>query len=133
MTSGRHANAEWMRPPQYNDTRFKEPAQAKDISDAEDIPEERTAKEIDELINRAERPRGEPRNELPGQSTDTAPLDYTKGEHDEEFGVDEDAPGDVENPELNYDRGPHEEVFDDEDDEEEFERLDADPEFDEEA
>ena len=123
----------WEIPIQYNDDRFADPAKP-DIPPVHfDLPrEERTAAEIDELLRRPDRAGRE------YECKDTTPVNYAKGPHDEEFGVDDhDFDSSADNPPLDYAQGPHDNEFgvdDDEDDENEdddLDPLDDEPEFDE--
>ena len=123
----------WEIPVEYVDSRWEEAgASAAPASPpAEDYdPEthahedERDARDVDELLNR---PDG--REEKVYECTNTTPVDYRKGPHDTEFGVNEKVfNDDALNPAVPYENGPH----DDElglTDEEEYEDADPDEEF----
>jgi len=45
------------------------------------------------------------------KSNDTTPLDYSKGPHDDEFGVDEDEPVQSNDEPVPYDNGPNDDEF----------------------
>lgn len=75
----------WMTPIIYNDDRFEPPVAAHAATDAP--VEERTEDEVEELINRPSRSARDRDRDF--QSTDTTPLDYSKGPHDDEFGVED--------------------------------------------
>lgn len=115
----------WEVPVQYNDDRWDEdpPASQKgdgfgrrhgsDVDDEVDADaDERDGRDIDELLARPDQ-----RNDKEYECTDTTPVDYNKGPHDDEFGVDDsdfDTPDDHPVPYANQ---PHDDVFglDDED------------------
>jgi hypothetical protein len=111
----------------YNDDRWSEPRAAESaahraVSGQDDDIDERDARDVEELLRRP----GE-REERDYECHDTTPINYQKGPHDEEFGVDEqefDAP---DMDPVPYDQGPHDDLFDI--DEDEFEELDDQDEF----
>lgn len=74
----------WMTPVIYNDDRFSAADTGGDSGD------ERTAEEVEERINR-----GGARPSTVNKSTDTEPMDYNRGPHEEEFGVDDDGHDDI--------------------------------------
>jgi hypothetical protein len=97
------ARRPWETPIEYTDDRFEEasPSHVSPRPTADDDLDERGPREIEDLLNR------EPRAEKSYECNDSSPLDYTKGPHDEVFGVDEsqfDAPDADPVP---YDKGPH--------------------------
>ena len=103
----------WETPITYNDDRWEEPKQAENLAAAaasgsdEGVDEDaRSANDVEELLHRA------PREGHDYECTDTTPIDYTKGPHDTEFGVDEkDFDPGAENPPVPYDNGPHDDEF----------------------
>lgn len=106
----------WEIPIQYDEPAFEPPGEIErqlGLPDPED-DDIRDGRDAEELLNRG------PRDERDYECNDTAPIDYGRGPHDEEFdcslnggehGTDA-AP-------LDYERGPHEDEFGVEDDDEE--------------
>ena len=137
---GRDGRKPWEIPVVYNEDRW-ESSTAQSQHDAPPPPpkfgptdngDERDADDVEELLRRPDR-----EEEREYECNDTTPVNYGRGPHEEEFGVDEgEFDEGVENPPLNYEQGPHEEEFGVEDNEDseddEFEQLDGSPEFDEE-
>ena len=118
----------WETSIEYNSSdRWGEPSRA--VSPASDIvqgdDDERDGRDIDEILNRA------PREERDYECTDTTPINYSKGPHDEEFGVDEkDFNPDAENPPVPYENGPHDDEFGvDDEDEDSLEPADNDNDY----
>ena len=118
---------------QYNDDRWVEtgasaapasPSAGDHDPSTHDHEDERDARDVDELLNRPD-----DHEEKVYECTDTTPINYDKGPHDDEFGVDEkDFDDEALNPAVPYENGPH----DDElglTDEEEYEDADPDEEF----
>ena len=135
----------WQIPISYNDDRFVEEQSDRSHTTTSGLSgngDMRDADEVEELLRRPDS-----RDEREYECKDTTPVNYAKGPHDEEFGVDEnDFDAGIENPRIVYERGPHEEAFgvdDDEDDsddtddddaeESDFEPSDDSPEFDQEV
>lgn len=125
----------WEIPIQYVEDRFVErtkeesPQPFPHYKEHNDDVDERDETDVEELLRRPDRAP----DEREYACNDTTPINYTKGPHDEEFGVEEtDFDEAAENPPVNYSQGPHDEEFGVEDDEE-FEELDSIPEFDEEV
>jgi hypothetical protein len=110
------------RPIQYTEDRFvPPPATAPPRGRTE--PEAKDRSDVDELFRRPER-RGDDRTY---QCNDTSPLNYTRGPHDDEFGVDERDGSPPDADAVPYERGPDsEEEFGVDDD---LEDLDDEPEF----
>ena len=126
----------WETPVVYNEDRWDEPKQVEGMAanvasrGASDNGDVRDASEIEEILRRPDRNEEEREYEC----NDTTPINYKKGPHDEEFGVeDHDFDDGAENPPLQYDQGPHDDEFGVEEDDEEFERIDDSPEFDQEV
>lgn len=110
----------WMVPVQYNDDRFVPPAPTPGLNQAgppshgpSDNGEERDERDIEEILRRPDRVAEEREYEC----TDTTPVNYDKGPHDQEFGVDDHDFDEPDAAPLNYERGPHEEEFGIDDDE----------------
>lgn len=111
----------WMTPIIYNDDRFVEPTQGithhssesqlAHRYDADDL-DERNERDIESLLSR------ESKEVADNKTSDTSPLDYSRGPHDNELDVsDRDFQSRDEEP-INYARGEHdEEVGLDDDDE----------------
>src|SRR5215218_5175066 len=115
-----------MRPPQYNDDRWEDPRKAESMAaDAVnrgpgDNGEERSERDIEELLNRPDE-----REERVYECNDTTPINYAKGPHDEEFGVDDKEFDGPDRDPMPYHRGPaDEEEFGVEEDDDELEPLD---------
>ena len=112
----------WEIPIQYNDDRFIEASPVHERNDpsptSDDFDDEdgRSARDIDAILNREST--ADDWGDREYECKDTTPIDYAKGEHDDEFGVDDrefDATDDVPVP---YENQPHDEEFgvpDDED------------------
>jgi hypothetical protein len=107
------ARKPWEIPIEYRDERFDDPpATSKDrVAEPPDEDDARDSRDVEELLSR-----GEP-EERKYDCNDTTPVDYGKGPHDKEFGVDEkdfDAPDDAPVP---YENGEHDDEygFDEED------------------
>lgn len=103
----------WQTPVIYNEDRFDDKADTPAASEFDEDGDERDASDVEELLCRPDEKGGRTY-----ECNDSTPLNYGKGPHEEEFGVDEsefDAPDD--NP-VDYRNGPHEDEFgdDDEDD-----------------
>jgi hypothetical protein len=113
----------WMTPVVYNDTRFVDDTNPNG-GRASDDTGERSASEVEELLNRGER------EVVPNLTTDSAPLDYTKGPHDDELDVpDKDFVSPDDEP-LDYTRGEHSDELDIGDDDDYLEDADPDEEID---
>jgi hypothetical protein len=125
----------WETPIVYNEDRFVERTKEESPQPfphhlehgASDNGEVRDASEIEEILRRPDH-----REEREYECNDTTPINYKKGPHDEEFGVEDHDFDQPDNVPLNYEQGPHDEEFGVEDDEE-FEPLDGTHEFDEEV
>lgn len=103
----------WEIPMQYNDDRFEpSPSPLDRPREVDDPVGERDARDVEELISRA--PRDRPGV---GGSNDATPLDYGRGPHDDEFGVDDDEGSDgSDDVPVPYENGPHDNDFGDHDD-----------------
>jgi hypothetical protein len=106
----------WETPISYNDDRWREPKAAEHLAAAaaagkplfpDDDIEARDASDVEELLRRPDR-----QGDREYECNDTTPIDYAKGPHDEEFGVDEkEFDGGAENPPVDYGSGPHDDEF----------------------
>lgn len=100
----------WEIPIEYNDPRWDEASPAESSSgqlshNETDEGDEREERDIEALLKR------ETRNPSGYECNDTTPLNYSKGPHQDEFGVDEkdfEAPDDDPVP---YGNGEHEDEF----------------------
>lgn len=126
----------WETPIEYVEDRFVEPKrvdapESREISrGASDNGDVRDERDIEEILRRPDRKEEEREYEC----NDVTPINYKKGPHDEEFGVeDHDFDDGADNPPLDYQQGPHDEEFGVEDEDEELEPVDDIPEFDEEV
>jgi hypothetical protein len=129
----------WEIQVQYNDDRWNEPQQAEvqaaravssestddaDGRDEGDVGQSpRGFADVEQLLRRTDDP-----DRHGNKTTDNTPLNYGRGPHDEEFGVDEDESPDQEP--VHYDSQPHDDEFgvddDDELDESKLEPADDD-------
>ncbi len=121
----------WMTPVIYNDDRWASPkdpenlagrtAAGKMFPENEDL-DERDGHDVQELLSRPDE-----REEKHYECTDKTPINYSKGPHDQEFGVDEDEFDKADPDPVNYSRAPHDDEFGvDEDDENNFQQADDD-------
>jgi hypothetical protein len=110
----------WMTPVIYNDTRFIDESSPQ--SGRETEPEERDGRDIESLINRADR------EVAVNKTNDDTPLDYSRGPHDDELDLsDRDFVSPDDEP-IDYARGEHDNEIDIEDSDEPDDELeDADP------
>lgn len=102
----------WEIPIQYTDDRFVEPTPTSAGRDESRPVEDLDADDIEERLRRPD-----VKEEREYECNDTTPINYAKGPHDDEFGVDGnafDAPDDVP---LDYENGPHDDEFGEDDEE----------------
>lgn len=121
----------WEVPVQYNEDRFEPPTRparpAPRYEESGDF-DERDARDVEEILRRPDRPADDREYEC----NDTTPINYGRGPHDEEFGVDENEFDHADPVQVDYGQGPHDEEYGVEDDDD-FERLGDEPEFDDEV
>jgi hypothetical protein len=106
----------WRQPLIYNDDRWAEPKQAENMaahaaSGQDDDPDVRDAGEVEEMLRR---PASD--GDRTYECNDTTPVDYTRGPHDEEFGVEEKEFDSTDDAPLDYENGPHDQEFGDDED-----------------
>ena len=89
----------WEEPVIYNEDRFDD-IRSTQPNQAEDDRGERSERDISELLRRPDR-----KEEREYACNDTAPLNYERGPHDEEFGDDEDESHADPDP-VDYGSGP---------------------------
>lgn len=117
----------WEIPIQYNDDRFAEPAQGitHHSSSTSDDDEVRSERDIESLLNRRSR-----EDVATNRTSDTTPLDYGRGPHDDELDVSDRDFKSVDEEPINYEHGEHDSEIDVDDDDElsDDELESADPE-----
>ena len=92
----------WMTPIQYDDDRFGEPEPGAPPAEYDPLHAQADddALGVDDDLPEAE-----------FESTDTEPMDYSRGPHDEEFGVDEGRFESNDREPIDYANGPHDDEF----------------------
>jgi hypothetical protein len=100
----------WETPIEYKDDRFAEPPSSPHHDPSqilgEPAPRPGEPDEDDEFgIDDEDMP------ETEFESADTEPMDYSRGPHDDEFGVDENAFESNDREPIDYGNGPHDDEF----------------------
>ena len=120
----------WEIPISYNDDRWVEPKRAEGVAEnpvsrgASDNGDERDAGDIETILRRPDRVHEDREYEC----NDVTPINYGKGPHDEELGVDDHDFDEPDTVPVDYDRGPHEDEFG-VDDDDSFEPVGDEAEF----
>lgn len=120
----------WMTPVIYNDERWVEPKASENLAanvvnhGPSDNGDEKDAKDVEEILRRPDRPE---RNDY--ECTDTTPINYGNGPHDNELDTDDRDDLTVDQTPINYQSGPHEDEFGVEDDDEDLLPLGNEAEF----
>lgn len=118
----------WMTPIGYNDDRFVEPDRDGGSPEFQmprgdgdgrrsgEDEDDRQARDVEDILRRPDRAREEREYEC----NDTSPVDYRRGPHDEELGVDEKDFGTPDPDPVPYGNGEHEDELGVDDDEPQF-------------
>lgn len=106
------ARPPWMIPVVYTEDRFDDDELGVPGGPVEFDVDERDASEIEELLSRPDRQEDDRHYEC----NDVSPVNYNRGPHDEEFGVDANEWDDDDPNPIDYSNGPSELEFGVEDD-----------------
>ncbi len=112
----------WEVPIQYNDDRFVEPSPVHERNDpsptSDDFDDARDGRDIDQILNREST--ADDWRDREYECNDTTPIDYRKGPHDDEFGVDDKDFDTSDDAPVPYENQPHDDEFGVPDDDEDY-------------